>query len=561
MDKYEKIIADLKQRGVTALSKTEKPKTGKHFPLPPVHQNIMCLLSDGTLVVQAGEENNMIVRQYLVMLKNEGFPVNNRFPKVPISMLRRLYTELGEQEISSGVVSIENATSVRQNDVMRIILEGVRRKASDIHITIFDTYATISYRIHGDLLQVQEPPAEKAQEICATIYQSMCDIAEPTYRPQIHQDARMKPDYVARCGLFGARIASGPTDTGSLMVIRLLYDSGNAIPTLEQLGYLPEQIEMINTMRQQTSGINILSGATGSGKSTTLVSVLDAIIQDARQSGKGEVKNSAETFEGVSVITIEDPPEYKIRGAKQTPLIADKTDEESIRQGWANSIKACMRKDPDYMMIGEIRDPGSAKAAFDAAMTGHGVWSTVHVTDAVGIMMRLRGLEVESDRMLDPEIITGLINQSLVQKLCPHCSVPWHEVKDEVDPGCATRVAEYCDEDHVQARGPGCNHCNGTGIVGRLVIAEVIIPNLEFMEVFEKEGKTHAKKHWITSMGGVTKCMALIRRINEGMVDPREGEQSICRLDKERTTMGLDYRRNKPVVDSLSDSDTLSAAH
>jgi len=205
-----------------------------------------------------------------------------------------------------------------------------------------------------------------------------------------------------------------------------------------------------------------------------------------------------------------------------------------------------MRKDPDYMMIVEIRDSGSAKAAFDAAMTGHGVWTTVHVTDAVGIMMRLRGLEVDTDRMLDPEIITGLINQSLVQKLCPHCSVPWLSVRDKVDPGCAARVAKYCNEETVRVRGSGCPHCNGAGIVGRLVIAEVIVPNLDFMEVFERGGKAHAKKHWVKNMGGVTKCMALIRRINDGMVDPIEGERSICALDKEWTTMGLDYGKKIP---------------
>jgi len=539
MQKDDEKISKLKQRGVTVLSNAE----GK-FPLIQAHQEMMCLLSNGYLVVLTGEENNLDVRQYRMMLKNEGFVIN-RTVTATIGLLRRLYQELGEHRPGSGVVSgLANSTSARQSDVIRMISEAVKRKASDIHVTIFETYATISYRIHGDLYQVQEPPAEKASEMCATIYQSMCDIADPTYRPQIHQDARMKPDFVARCGLFGSRIASGPTDSGSLMVIRLLYDAGDSIPTLEQLGYLPEQIEMINVMRQQTSGINVLSGATGSGKSTTLVSVLDAIIRDSRESGRDSVKNSGETFEGVSVMTIEDPPEYKIRGAKQTPLIADKSDEASIRRGWSNSIKACMRKDPDYLMIGEIRDPGSAKAAFDAAMTGHGVWTTVHVTDAVGIMMRLRGLEVETDRMLDPEIITGLINQSLVQKLCPHCSVPWLSVKHQVDPGCASRVEQYCDEEKVRVRGSGCSHCGGSGIIGRLVIAEVIIPNLEFMEVFEKGGKTHAKAHWVKNMGGITKCMALIRRINDGMVDPREGERSICLLDKERITMGLDYSKH-----------------
>jgi type II secretory ATPase GspE/PulE/Tfp pilus assembly ATPase PilB-like protein len=112
----------------------------------------------------------------------------------------------------------------------------------------------------------------------------------------------------------------------------LLYDSGDNIPTLDQLGYLPEQVGMINVMRRQTSGINVLSGATGSGKSTTLVSVMDTIIKDARKEGLVNKENDAEEFLGISVVTIEDPPEYKIHGATQTPLLADKSDEASIRR-------------------------------------------------------------------------------------------------------------------------------------------------------------------------------------------------------------------------------------
>lgn len=354
----------------------------------------------------------------------------------------------------------------------------------------------------------------------------------------------MKSEFVRRCGLFGSRIASGPTDRGSRMVIRLLYDPGRGIPTLPELGYLPEQIDLINTMRQQTSGINILSGATGSGKSTTLVSVLTEILRDAKKGDTGLLQvdrdlNDAEEFWGISVVTIEDPPEYTIHGANQTPLIADKSDEASIRRGWSNAIKACMRQDPDVMMIGEIRDQGSARAAFDAAMTGHGVWTTVHTTDAVGIMARLQGLEVETDRMLDPEIVTGLINQSLAQKLCPHCSLPWIANRLRVNEKTRDRVERYCQVENVRLRGPGCAHCN-MGIVGRAVIAEVIMPNLDFMESFTK-GKTKAKLYWVRDMRGITKNMSLIRRINEGMVDPLEGEKKVCMLNKDFITLGLDY--------------------
>lgn len=530
----DQIIADLKKNGTEVLS-----ATGGKYELKEQDQQFMCLTSDHTLACLHGEEFSIRVSSYRDYLARQNVKV--RLFRTTANMITRLYNELGGKKETVRVMDSVGATSAAQMDVIRMISDAVAKKASDIHITVHEDYGTVAYRIHGDLFKFQQPPREKAHEYCATIYQSMCDIAEPTYRNQVHQDARMKSEFVAKCGLFGARIASGPTSTGSRMVIRLLYDTGSRIPTIEELGYLPEQIEQFEIMRNHTSGINILSGATGSGKSTTLVSVLDAIISDAAKADHGNTDHGSMEFLGLSVLTVEDPPEYKIHGATQTPLVTlDKT-EEMIRRGWANSIKSAMRQDPDIMMIGEIRDPGSAKAAFDAALTGHGVWTTVHVTDAVSIMTRLRGLDVETDRMLDPEIVTGLINQSLVQKLCPHCSIRWEEGKHLMGASARRRVEKYCQLENVRLRGPGCDACNGQGIMGRMVIAEVICPNLGFMDVFAEKGKAKAKDYWVRKMGGITKCMALIRRVNEGFLDPREGESKICPIDHDLVTMGLDY--------------------
>jgi type II secretory ATPase GspE/PulE/Tfp pilus assembly ATPase PilB-like protein len=430
--------------------------------------------------------------------------------------------------------------------VVKLIISAVERQASDIHITVSEKVGTVAIRTHGDLYMFAEYPAKTCLEYCTAIYNSMTDLSDTQYKPNVSQDARMSRKYVEQCKLFGARVSSGPTDAGSRMVIRLLYDSGSVIPTLEQLGYLPEHIKMIEAMRRLTSGVQIVSGATGSGKSTTLSSILASIIQDAKKRGTALVKNGVEQFLGLSVVTIEDPPEYKIDGAIQTPLITDKSDENEIRIAWARSISAIVRQDPDVIMVGEVRDQGSAKTTFDAALTGHSVWTTVHTTDAVGIMMRIDGLGVEPDRMLDPEIVTGLINQSLAQKLCPHCSIPWADAlkTGEIDPGLCERVASYCVIDGVRVRGKGCQHCKGSGIVGRMVVAEVIMPNLEFMEVFKAKGKAQAKRHWIVEMGGITKGMALIRRINQGLIDPAEGERSVSPLDRDRDVLGVDYSIN-----------------
>ena len=355
----------LKEKRITVRSLEKGP-----LFLLPEKREIMCLLSDNTLVVSSGDKTKTEVRAYIALLAHKGIKPTIR--ETSATTIKRLYTELGGVAAQEGA-SKSSQTSNMQKDVIALFNDAVRRKASDVHITIYEEHGEIAFRIHGDLYRMQAPPRKKVEEMCATIYQSMCDIADPIYKPNTHQDARMSADFVARCGLFGARIASGPTGTGSSMVIRLLYSSGSSAPSLKDLGYLPEQVGQMDNMRQQTSGVSILSGATGSGKSTTLVSVLDRIVRDARSDKKLDKNNDVEQFLGISIRTIEDPPEYKIEGVIQTPLIADKSDPASIRQGWARGISSAMRQDPDILMIGEIRDPDSAKAAFDAALTGHGV--------------------------------------------------------------------------------------------------------------------------------------------------------------------------------------------
>jgi len=529
----------LRMSGATVLS-----GQGGEYAASPELRESLCLTrerSELVLTVLNGQEASVAVLSYKERLRSRGVNISTmRSRRVSIQMLRRLYEELDGGNVQAQSQDSAEGASSRQLDVIRLIRDAVGRKASDIHITIHKNFGTIAFRIHGEMIKVQELSATACQEMCSAIYQSMCDVADETYKPHQFQDARIRASFVKKIGLYGTRVASSPIDDGSRMVIRLLYDSGNHIPSLDDLGYLPEQKELINQMLAQTSGINVLSGVTGSGKSTTLVSVISSVIADARNSGPSKMDNESEEYWGISVVTLEDPPEYTIPGAIQIPLGADKSDEETIRLAWTKAISSLMRQDPDVMMIGEIRDPGSARAAFDAAMTGHGVWTTVHTTDALGIMARLSALNVPNDRLLDPEIVTGLINQSLAQRLCPHCSLKWEDARDKVEARTRARVEAYCQTDRVRLRGPGCEHCSH-GITGRVVIAETIMPNLPFMEVFQDKGKARAKLYWIQEMHGITKCMAMIRRINEGLIDPQEAEHSVCALNNDLLKMGLDY--------------------
>lgn len=509
-------------------TKTVRVLTGEGGPyaLPPELREMMCLTDDLLLHVSASHGTNHHVLGFMERLTRN--KVRFKVNKVPLTDIKALYQSAPAVQASSAGPKApakpgEESTH-RQVEVIRLIREAVDLGASDVHFIVDYQVCRIRYRVHGELVTHHELTVQHGNDLCATIYQSMCDVADAIYNPGKSQDARIKRSFLKQCGLFGARVATRPTDSGTLMVLRLLYDRRGEKPTLDTLGYLPEQIALIRRMGQRTTGINIFSGPTGSGKSTTLECVLTDLLR---------------VFDDkIHLLTFEDPPEYSIPGANQTPILCDKDDDDAISREWARSISNGMRLDPDVMMVGEMRDLASAVAAFRAAMTGHGVWTTLHANDVVSILERLRDIGVELSLLTDPALITGLINQSLMRKVCRHCRKPYLAHKNTLATDLVDRIEQTCNVNNVYLKGDGCEHCNNTGISGRIVGAEVIMPTKAFMKVFKAEGKAEAREFWVKHMNGITKNQHLIHWINQGLVDPMLGERDVCALDEDLITLG-----------------------
>lgn len=499
---------------------------GGPYALPPELREMMCLTDDLQLHVSASHGTNHHVLGFMERLTRN--KIRFKINKVPLTDIKALYQSAPAVQASSSTVKTpakpgEESTH-RQVEVVRLIREAVDLGASDVHFIVDYQVCRIRFRVHGELETYHELTVQHGNDLCATIYQSMCDVADPIYNPGKSQDARLKRSFLKQCGLFGARVATRPTDSGTLMVLRLLYDRRGSKPSLDTLGYLPDQISLIRRMGQRTTGINIFSGPTGSGKSTTLECVLTDLLR---------------VFEDkIHLLTFEDPPEYSIPGANQTPILCDKDDDDAISREWARSISNGMRLDPDVMMVGEMRDLSSAAAAFRAAMTGHGVWTTLHANDVVSILERLRDIGVELSLLTDPALITGLINQSLMRKVCPHCRKPYQEHKHTLAEDLVARIEQTCNVSNVYLKGDGCQHCKNTGIAGRIVGAEVIMPTKAFMKVFKTEGKAEAREFWVRKMNGITKNQHLIHWINQGLVDPMLGERDVCSLDEDLITLG-----------------------
>ncbi|WP_241810726.1 ATPase, T2SS/T4P/T4SS family [Serratia sp. 14-2641] len=352
---------------------------------------------------------------------------------------------------------------------------------------------------------------------------SMCDVAEKSFNPNRAQDGRVRKEFLQGLQLFGARYAHTPAEFGLYVVMRILPDEGIAPPTLDQLGYLPEQQTLIRRMLGRPEGVIILSGPTGSGKSTTLRTLSDMYL-----SFTGHRKR---------LMTLEDPPEGLILGAVQTPIIADKNDPDAVSRAWVRSISAALRLDPDAMVVGEIRDANSVKSALTAAKSGHLVKTTLHANDAVGILDRLTDtLGIPMGQVADPQVMIGLIAQRLVQLLCPHCKKSWRAVSDSLEEEKKALLERFCHVEKLAFRHPeGCEHCY-KGVTGRRVIAEVIRPDARFMELFRHKGKLAARSYWVNALGGITRGQHLLRYLNEGLVDPIDADY-ISPLDEDSLTL------------------------
>lgn len=486
---------------------------GERWEVNPQLRQLLCLTDDNVLHIVDGYAADPFVFGFQELIRRGG--VKYTIATVTPEQLQELYRGVtGPNPIGQGGQrgGVEEQ-SQRQQEVVQIIRAATQSGASDIHFFPTPNGHQLKFRIHGELELIKNFVGDHGKLLLGTIYGSMCqsNSVDTNFRPETAQDGRLHSDFVNRCGLFGARIATRPTINGPWMAMRLLYDSGKFIP-LEDMGYLEDQIATLKRLNNLTYGIVLFSGPTGSGKSTALQTMLSMLMSENK---------------GMNLSTVEDPVEYRIEGAQQTPLTG----------AWVDAITNLMRMDPDALMFGEIRDLLSALAAFQGANTGHLMYSTLHTSSAAGCVQRLHDLGVENSLLLDPSMMQGLINQSLARIICPKCRVPYLEGRDHVSADLRQRVENLCIPEQVFLKGEGCSHCSNRGVVGRTAIAEVIQPDLGFMRVFRDKGKAEAQAWWATERGGITKSAHMIQRINQGWLDPAQAERDVCQIDDNLRTV------------------------
>lgn len=322
-----------------------------------------------------------------------------------------------------------------------IISEAIQQKASDIHFEPFEKDLRVRYRIDGALHNRHSPPKEyQAQLITRIKVMAKLDIAER----RLPQDGRIKLNMGGREIDF--RVSTAPVINGERIVLRIL-DKGNITLGLEHLGMDGETLRKFRELIKLPEGIVLVTGPTGSGKTTTLYSAIQEVSTDE-----------------LNIMTIEDPVEYKL------PNIAQIGVHPKIDLDFAKGLRHILRQDPDVIMVGEIRDGETAEVATQASLTGHLVLSTLHTNDAPSAITRLVDMGIEP-YLLTSSLI-GVLAQRLLRKICPHCNEAYTPTDEEIQELGLSREDLH---NEVIYKGTGCNECFGSGYKGRHGIYELMI--------------------------------------------------------------------------------------
>lgn len=510
------------------------------------------------LLVDSQQRTDVAVQQRVMSLMEENPGVTMRLVTrselLRCSEMARQLSEQGEKGLR--LEDIKKEVSSRQGDILNYFMVAKEIGASDIHGTTLPGLTRIEMRVHGELETISELAEEDGKAQAATIILSMCDVTEPQFYAGRKQDGRVAAKLLRKVGLFGARYSHTPTADGLHFVMRVIPDDGDVVPTLEKLGFLPEQIRLIKRILRLPEGLIILSGPTGAGKSTTLRACSDLYLGRTRYKKR--------------LLTVEDPPEGRIRGAIQTPILCDKADEAEVRRAWERALSSALRLDPDAILPGELRDLISILAGIFAAQTGHLVLTTLHANSAFSIPERMITMGANAGLVADAQLLIGLISQRLVQVLCPHCRVPWSVKKDQLTTEEREYLEKYCSvegicrPENLHFRNEsGCPACRkavviggkqvatvGQGVAGRSVVAEVVRPDTMLFRLLIQEGKEAAKAYWLSELGGITRRIHLLHKLNAGLVDPLDADL-IVPLDEDEVTLSV----SDPVTSS-SDIDT-----
>ena len=461
-----------------------------------------------TLVVAFSDPSNIMVKEDLRFLTRCRIQavvgtetaiaagIEKFYGGASMKALTNMSTEVAEEEFSTASVQAEIIDSDSGGDdapivkfVNAILADAIRKRVSDIHFEPYEKKFRVRFRIDGNLVETMSPPPSMAAAIASRIkIISKLDIAEKR-RPQ---DGRLKVRTVKGREM-DFRVSVLPTLWGEKVVLRLL-DKSNLQLDMTKLGFEEDDLKIFKSNIHMPQGMVLITGPTGSGKTTTIYSALADLNQV-----------------DVNISTAEDPVEFNLEGINQVQMNND------INLNFSAALKSFLRQDPDIVMVGEIRDLETAEIAFKAASTGHLVVSTLHTNDAPSTIIRLTEMGVA------PEIITSTVNlvvaQRLVGKVCESCKIPI-EVPTQTLINLGVPPGEV--QDYKLFKGKGCGTCNNTGIKGRAAIYELMTMSEKIKEAILKGASTGQLRFLSREQGMRTLRRSALLKLKKGVTTIEE---------------------------------------
>lgn len=460
-------------------------------------------------------------------VRKQDSSVQRAVEEIDIIQQRRERERAGQTAIASGL----QEDAINMEKTRALLVRAAAFGVSDIHILIRDTFTEIQFRMKGKLHVYDKASKAEGKLYARTLFQGLSSVKDSSYRPMEYQNAQITGDEICE-SLSSVRLVRGPAHPaerdGEFVVARLQYSDtiattkasakGVRLPypakpagneRFKQMGFTEFQQQKIQEVAMAASGLVLVSGPTGSGKTTMINEMLKEI---ARQ--RPEMRQ----------VTIEDPVEYPMPWAVQM-AVTNAGSEDETGDAFAERLRVALRMDPDIILMGEIRGAGSALAALHAAMSGHLVLATLHVSDPYMAIDRLELMDpirLHRKVLCDHRLIVGSVSTRLLPTLCPHCKQP-------LDPGKYPRrmmeiLSTWGSLDKIcQRNEEGCEECDFDGIKGRRAVAEFVRTDHELMNEFISNGTDAARKNMRFRKEGTSDKSLLynvLREVFRGNVDP-----------------------------------------
>ena len=427
---------------------------------------------------------------------------------------------------------------VVRSQAVDLITQAAAYGASDVHFMMRGEHSEIQIAVKGGLRVLARKSQEEGEALTRAIYQGIAKTRDASYNALEFQNAQIPGEELPPvAGLTSVRIIRGPcypqSQNGAFMTMRLQYSavqSGRKRAELPQLplpkaplgklrlgsmGYTSKQIDKLKTLMDAPNGVVIFTGPTGSGKTTAMFEAL---------------KETARAKPQRRLVTVEDPVEYPMDWAVQMAITGARNDAET-GAAFGERIRAALRMAPHIILLGELRGPEVAVSALEAAVTGHQVWTTIHVTDPFLFVDRLELMDRRRlDRRIfcDHKIVRGVVAQRLLPKLCPHCSMPFNKKPDALSQRIVAALQSWGSISNVRVQGDGCAQCGNDGTLGRFAVAEVVVMDAEIMRDFIDRGSETARDNYRARPDAdPSMLVSAITHALAGELDPRAVEDCV----------------------------------